>query len=251
MVFIEKDYRDPSTGEPQSALFEHSLNLAKDIVIEAVNPLPHPWLDAHRNTYLPGVRRYLPDSDFSRSEGIGNPKDFRWVVNLGDHELHGKPLTVTTPPKSRIFINDGLLYTEKLPDEHFATVLLEDASQKLFGRMAHYIGLDIIAPKVLIGNKDAAAFALEPSQDVSYRITIENRCLRPAESNTAVKLLEDGLSDFVFYYETISAPDGKKFDFQSVERNEGITEFGTPLVDNAEFSLCGIPDPCHPALPGP
>lgn len=248
------------------------LDLGDFIKIEVTNPVKNGVELYHNNN----VR-------FERESDQGDPKDFRWMIDLESELYHGRSVVID-PGRSQLlhpifFITSGLMYTlARDGEEHpSARVRWDDAAARRFtshtpdrddfrlvGKVGHMLGVDLLTEnpadsKVMFSlvNEEGYAisggptFELEGGTDVKYEIIIGNVC--PEEMDCG-EMPEDE-TDFRFYYNVISDPDGMKFDLRFVKDIESIGEEGLgsfggeviPLRENAELGLDGCPQACHPS----
>lgn len=247
---------DPKTGEQiGSKLFSHSPDKSQNIKIEAVNPA---ITDIKRKP--DGVEKYEPAVEFDRVRDVGDPKDFRWIIDLegeqfGGQKLALKPHPSVTEPKQLgpiITVNNGVVYTEKRSDEKFAVISINNGAgqPQLLGRLAYKIGVDITCNvqnggAVLLKQEDTEIRLppLNAGPNQRYLITIENFC-PPSEE------LREG-TDFRFIFDAISNQNGERFDLQRVVENGGRGDVSETLANHPDFSLDAEEQPCMGGLVNP
>jgi hypothetical protein len=197
----EEPYKDP-----------YDLNDGNEVTIETENPTE------------PGVRTFPSDPDkypeiypFDRDHDIGDPEDFRWILDLQGPLLHGDALTLRRGEESyrcrpRIFVQHGIFYTHsKTPQRYTRYPLRGQTGYVYLGKLADKVGADIVCDplhgRVTVKITDMETFTLEANDDLKtrYRIDISNLC-DPSRPNCPTE------SDFPKYYTVASDVDNIEFD---------------------------------------
>ena len=197
-----------------STNIDHKLDLERDIKIEVINPVER------------YVQKYTP-ARFRRLTDTGDREDFRWVSDLEGSELHKHKLNPNKDRgrrkpdklKLRLFITDGMLYTERKSEKLFARVRWDRKRvPTYFGRVAERVGVDIVCKDgadsaVVLKNLGSSpgGVKLPKESNTWYEIVVKTSC------EYSIGQEAEG-SDFRRYYDLISDPDGKKYDLQLIER---------------------------------
>jgi hypothetical protein len=205
-----------------------------------------------------GIEKYENHSvEFDPTRDLGDPKDYRWIINLEDKKFGGHKLKLKPPASETeairlgpvITVAHGKVYTEKRSDEKFAVISLDksDHEPPLLGRIAYRIGVDVTCDErnggavflSKVGDQNQP-LPLMAKPNKRYQITFENFC--PPSEET-----RDG-TDFRFVYDVISNGDEnrveERFDLQRVVENDGRGNAEDTLASNPDFSLDMFPQPC-------
>jgi len=225
-----------------------SQRLGHDLTIDAVNPAPG------------GAVPYTTDViAFNRKADTGDPEDFRWITDLAGSEFHSSPLrlnwdvSASTPAEigPKLTIRHGTFYTALRTDYNFARVtqtangiaLPLNSNPEFLGRIGCVIGADIecLDGAVVLRGADfpGGSLALKKEPGVHYTINIDNDCDSPVNVGDA--------TDFLLYYNVLSAPGGAQFDLVRVIENAGNAR-GTTVIPNTTFSLDTRPQICTPSM---
>lgn len=153
-------------------------------------------------------------------------RDFRWTLNLYRPEFGRQPQA--RPDLERrmqtVYITNGVMYTEKLTDEIFASESLNNNNSRTpIGRVAYRVGVDIKLEKgdaVCLSNYALRAegqqqnreaqggeLRLEFKEGTRYQVTIENLCAPPFPPPPMASR-----SDFHAYFEQVLTGSKEKFD---------------------------------------
>jgi hypothetical protein len=225
------------------------------------------------------VTRYFNNADPPvRNSDKGDPKDFRWLIDLESDLYHNKQITVGPEGRDRLhpvfFIASGSMYTlAKADGEDFsARVRWDDEAarrlaqgkpapgdSRLVGNVGQRLGIDLLTKnpsgsKVILSSVDrngqpisgGATLELPGGPGVKYEISIRNLC--PAEQDCPE--INDNVeeTDFRSYYEIISDPQGLKFDFKRVRAIKSLNgPIVIPIEEDPNLGLDGCPLACHAA----
>lgn len=184
---------------------------------------------------IDGFEIYKP-GDFDRL-GSADVNDFRWILNM--NTLHDKtilnPNTETRYPIARIYVGNGLFYTQKLDRNLLFEKIEKDANgtpanREILGNVAETIGVKIegeaVSVTVRIGGQEETHL-LQRVAGLPFRIEIKNMDY----SDNAV------YSDMADYYRYLSSPQGNQVDLAPIiEGGDETAEGGS--VNHIEF--------CHP-----
>lgn len=163
--------------------------------------------------------------------------DFRWIVNM--NALHGDTSLIPTAqgryPITKIYIGNGLFYTQRLDTNLFFEKVKRDADgaetgREVFGNVGETIGVKIEGDEVSFTIRHGGAeetHALRRVEGLPFRIEIKNMDY----NDNAV------YSDMDDYYSYLSNPDGNQFDLAPLVEDDGDTADGGS-VNQEEF--------CHP-----
>lgn len=178
-----------------------------------------------------GYEVYKP-GDFDRLDSP-DPNDFRWIVNM--NSLHGDaPLVTTTEdryPLTKIYIANGLFYTQKLDTNLFFESVAKDASgetkaREVFGNVGETIGVKIEAEEVSftirIGDREET-HSLKRVEGLPFRIEIKNMDY----SADAIS------SDMPDYYKYVASAAGDQIEL-------------SPIVEDADADSVNTVEFCHP-----
>ncbi len=238
---------DPKTGEQiGSKLLSHSLNKKQNIKITAEKPKTE-RVKRHENR---GV-------EFDLERDLGDPKDFRWIVDLegekfDNQKLQLRPHPSVASPKQLgplITVSSGVVYTAKRSDEKFALISMNNSARqpRLLGRIAHKIALDIVcddrnggAVRLSNAGSGNALPPLKAEPNKRYLIAFDNVC-PPSEE------LREG-TDFRFIFDAASNQTGERFDLQRVVENGGRGNIEAGLPGHSDFSLDSEPFVCMGGL---
>jgi hypothetical protein len=163
--------------------------------------------------------------------------DFRWIVNM--NALHGDaPLSPTAQgrhPLTKIYIGNGLFYTQRLDTNLFFEKVGRDAGgaetgREVFGNVGETVGVKIEGDEVSLTIRHGGAeetHSLKRVEGLPFRIEIKNMDY----NDNAV------YSDMDDYYSYMSHPAGNQFDLAPLVEDDGETADGGS-VNQEEF--------CHP-----
>ncbi|MBD0369808.1 MAG: hypothetical protein ICV60_03070 [Pyrinomonadaceae bacterium] len=171
--------------------------------------------------------------------GSADTKDFRWLVRM--ESLHGNGDALLNPtgqprhPLTKIYIGNGLFYTQKLDTNLFFEKVEVDASGRrrepqAFGNVGETMGVKIEAEEVSftirIGGREES-HTLKRIEGLPFRIEIKNMDY----SGSGV------YSDMEDYYGYLASPDGTRVDLSPVVE-ETAAKGGS--VNQVDF--------CHPIV---
>jgi hypothetical protein len=230
-------------GEPiESKLLSHSLDEQRNIKVTAEKP------------GTSGVEKYENRSlEFDPERDLGDPKDFRWIIDLegekfGGQKLELKPHHSVAMPKKLgpvITVSHGKVYTEKRSDEKFAVISVNNGVRQpeFLGRIAHRIGVDIrcddqnggAVSLSNAGGKNSLSLKAEPNK--RYLITFDNLCPPSDELR--------GGTDFRYIFDAVSNQNGEQFDLQRVVENGGRGNSDEAIAGHPDFSLDAQEQPCQ------
>jgi hypothetical protein len=174
--------------------------------------------------------------DFDRL-GSADVNDFRWLVSM--NALHGgadlKPTAKPAYPLTKIYVGNGLFYTNQLDRNLFFEKVEKDesgaaAKREAFGNVGETLGVKIEAADVIftirIGGREET-HTLKRVEGLPYRIVFSNM-------DTSANAVYSDMPD---YYKYISSGTGRQFDF-------------TPVLDEdaAEGGSVNQEDFCHPIV---
>jgi hypothetical protein len=209
---------------------DHCLDLKKNICVDAIN------------SSINGVVRYIPYSpgggfsEFDRAKDIGDPHDFRWILDLEGPEFHGHRMTSTGKPfKSNIFISSGIMYTAEKTEERFGRITLcppGNPDPRFLGKGADVVGIDLICnvgkkSGIVLKDKCGKSVCLPKETGVHYEIRFENNCVKPLTSP----------SDFQLYYNAFKDSNKVVYDLVRVV-----------ISDDNDHHFDGMTEACNGAL---
>ncbi len=240
IIDIHEITMDEKTGEYEGSRLIHQSRVDSNINI--------------KNSESNRVKQDIYDQVvFDRKLDLGEPRDFRWIINLEGEEFGGKEMKIKAipgaPPKRLgpiITIKDGVIYTERRSDEKFAVISLcnTESKPKYLGRMAYRVGVDIILNNGAVvvlrtGNPADELPALENKPLTKYHINIENIC-HPTEPR------REG-TDFRYIFDVVRNEDDERFDLLRIVENRGCGGVEDFLAGRADFSLDSDMQPCNGA----
>lgn len=219
------------------------LSMERDIRIEIVNPA------AHDLTYEPG--------EFNRRVDVGDPNNFRWVVDIEGDEMHRKHLSMKpatgrwAPPFQRILITDAMFRTLSKSSSEFARLRIApppSGGSSFLGRVAEGVCAELFCREsddsavVLRNQGEDGGIVLPMNAGVlGYEIDFMN--MRPVDP----LLGPDDKSDFVLFYSVLNDPDGTEYDLRLVTDDKKI---GRPIDDDPERLFDGPHVVCDPVFLG-
>jgi hypothetical protein len=222
---------------------EHNFNLNNDLTIEAIHPLKG------------GAKPYLQPG-FNRPKNDGDPEDFKWLTDLEGEEFHDCRLDIKLQRagerpealRSLLYINHGDFYSYLKSTELYVRVPYQKPSPEVFlGKTSHIVGVDISCSDegrsgVLLKDKTTgdelflSKFRDEDDEILRYEIIFNNLCLTPTSVSE---------SDFVLYYQLLSAPDNVMFDLRKAVKQSERYPSGKSIVGTG-LILDGRPIVCDP-----
>ena len=220
--------------------------LGSDILIKVVNQ--------NAPITAAGIEPFSESPVFNRVQGIGDQNDFRWIVDLEGEELHDRqldllPTTFSSAPRlsPKIFISEGVIYTELATDERLA--LMSDGVQgNEFGPVAIKIGVDLFLEDggelQMWGKRGPITTqlaTLKKKANTKYHINVENLCTVEGDAPG---------TDFSLFYDIVHDPTNSRFDFRRIVENLGQGNPKDYLTANPLFSLDNNPLICVGALLG-
>jgi hypothetical protein len=179
--------------------------------------------------------------NFDRAEDSGDPKDFRWLLNLEGEEFGNQKLkNVKGGPLAPIItVTDGKVYSDCLSDVKFKLYSPNNSGfqDQLVGRIAFKVGVDINLEE-LEGESVSLSFKgaenekvppLKRDQSTRYLIAFNNRCSDTEKPEVG--------TDFRLVFDRVSNASGDKFDLQRVVENGGRSAAEDTFPGNPDFSL--------------
>ena len=228
----------------------------------------------------PGVKPYRNDNyqengqvvAFDRVQDTGDPKDFRWMIDLESPPFHNGAITFGADPSSAqpkvlkpvIIVETGTMYTlQKVDEGEKASRVRFDAgaapnNQVFVGRVGHALGIDMLCQaigesKLIISNVDedgqeipgAPRIELPGGPGVKYEVIIRNICTDcPPDAPAIVPATG---TDFRFYYDAVHHPAGERFDLRRAVSINLLPPGAEPVIDVPGLGLDGDPQACHGA----
>lgn len=186
------------------------------------NSLNDVWTFELPGSIQQGVSFYQKGA-FDRKAGIGDPRDFRWAVDLEGKEFYNQQLTTKQNqlgPVMRVTSGEFYTKTRTLP-------LLRNKGNgtfEYFGRAADEIatgwngdGGDVVLRS---GKSGKEILRLKAKPGTSYEIVVENEYMTEAHAAN---------SHFGYYYQLITKPRDEWYDFKVADdtehRHHAITRF--------------------------
>ncbi|HKY03478.1 MAG TPA: hypothetical protein VJQ56_01245 [Blastocatellia bacterium] len=178
---------------------------------------------------------------FSRLDGLDDPNDFRWIVQLDGREFHNRPLPVFRDVfKPIITLNSGLFYTayripvKKIPPRDRQPSA--STTRTIPTRVAWFTGVNIYLnadnPEATLSYFDdtgtAKSIKIKNDPGVAYLGYIFN--LASAGSH-----FHEDESDFQYYYDAFDVPLRERFDIRGA--SEAAASVSTTSVIVSESSV--------------
>lgn len=191
-----------------------------------------------------GVRFYQSEP-FDRNSGVGDEKDFRWLIDLEGKEFYDRHLaTKSEQPALVLRMSGGDFYTKKrtLP-------LMRkkgDGRFQYFGRVADELATDISLDEgdIVLRSEKAGReiLRLTARPETTYEITIENAFVGDHHMSSS-------LNHFRYYYGLVTEPQAEWYEFRAVKgadfasarlRMASHVTSVAPLNDEAPCMLIGL-----------
>jgi hypothetical protein len=251
---------------PTEHVFAELPSLEHNIKIEVSHPT-QPGIEPYRN-YNYQVNGQA--EAFDRTLDKGDPKDFRWMIDLENPPFHNGAITFGADPSSQqpkvlkpvITVPTGTMYTlEKVgPDQATSRVRFDDGAppndQVFVGKVGHALGIDMLCQaidesKLIISNVDANGQAipgmprieLPGGAGVRYEIAIRNLCT-DCPPDPQIGIPATG-TDFRFYYDVVHHQGGERFDLRRAVSMDLLPADAQPVPEVPGLGLDGDPQACH------
>jgi len=151
---------------------------------------------------------YFGEDDYG-ALSIDDPRDFRWLIDFENRELHGEGVTVLHPESlsPRIYVKDGVFHTARRTRRTFDRVHRASQERKYYGALAHVVGANVHLEReqegvLTIGAEDEMRLTFPYDPYTSYKIGFVNGPEPPAPPHR----------DFSHYYKVLETEDGKTYD---------------------------------------
>jgi hypothetical protein len=185
---------------------------------------------------------------FDRKAGIGDPKDFRWALDIEGTEFYDEQVTIKENQLGPILnLTSGEFYTRAR-----SRPLMRrqgDGTYQHFGSVAEEIAADLLnieGDVVLRSAKSGKEIVrLSRKPDTTYEIILENQPV--TEGHTA------GMSSdhFQYYYNVIAKPKSEWFEFKIAASKETASNEFRVIPARHVSTPPGTPDvPCQPTVMG-
>jgi hypothetical protein len=252
---ISVDRVNPN-GTLTPKLTDYPLTRASDISIVVTDPI------RLGSTTFPET---FAGHTFDRLRDVGDPEDFRWIMDLQGEDFHGPHLRLKrggggdTLLRPRITVPSAIFYTQdKTPTRFRRFRHPEDPGQRPIGKLADRVGADILCHPdakgqklvtVKIAGKDDLPLYRNTKEGRGFRyaIKITNLCRRPGSG----KPLCGDQSDFPSYYKVAEDEDGIQYDLGTMHPDgdpdgiNPITHFNERhFPEFANFKSNGPPQNC-------
>lgn len=214
----------------------YEINPKEDLQIIALNPKPS----------ATPIYEYNGAELFDRPKNLGDPEDFRWIIDLEGNEFHkGKLNPKRDGYKSKLFLTHGVFYTLTKTFEFYGKKVTKGMGRgnppNFLGKLAHNVGIDIVCDKVngsviFKNNRSQNQLALPRELGCRYEIAIENSCDEHDQTHT---------SDFPLLYRAVSDPKGLEFDLVTAVPQGHAWATAEAFTDNRSFFLDGEPEVCN------
>ena len=180
---------------------------------------------------------------FDRKRGIGDDRDFRWIVDLEGEEFYNNPLSIKTALLGPIIgIPTGMFYTRTKTGPFLRKQ--GDRAFEDFGSIADDIAVDIWLDygAAILKADNSELLRLKKEPHTTYELIIENTPFHR-------QLLSSTADHFHYYYDLIGEQEGGRFSFTSklglplrIMKSEGRYSFapaGTTLAPEPAPFKCG------------
>lgn len=235
-------FKITGSGTPTPVTFNHIPGRNIEIVTNATETLT--------------LKRFPPSGSFDGPGNVGDPNDYRWIVDLEGRQFHSGGVEARPDiPRSglqkhhkhKVFIDGGELYTVSKTIERYERVR-NPQDILILGKLGLAVGINIPRNfdglnKVTIRNEGASpnAVPLDREIGVRYEVRLKHICT----------VDEPGI-DFDLYYEVLQAKDGTQFTILTENAPiPPLTETGEP-ISNEQGPLRGANEPqvCNAVLIG-
>jgi hypothetical protein len=218
-------------GTLTSMLSDYALMRDNDISIVVTDPV------RSESTTFPET---FAGHTFDRVRDIGDPEDFRWIMDLQGEDFHGEHLRLKrggaqeTYLRPRISVPSAIIYTlDKTPTKYRRFKYPDDPTQRPIGKIADRVGADILCRPDAHGQK-LVQLKIAGYRDYDlyrntadgngfrYSVKISNLCRRTGEP------LCGDQSDFPAYYKVSEDEDGIQYDLGTMHP-EGDPDGKNPI----------------------
>ena len=190
------------------------------------NLLNDSWSLEFTNTTKRGISLYQGGA-FDRKAGIGDPRDFRWAVDIEGAEFYNQQVAIKEKQLGPILrMTSGEFYTKGKSRPVMRRQ--GDGTFQLFGSIAEEIAADFVTrgDVVLRSAKSGKEILRLPAKPGStYEIVVENLPENDAH-------MASSSDHFQYYYQVIDKPKTEWFEFKIADR--GVT---AALSDSNEFRV--------------
>jgi len=178
---------------------------------------------------------YYQNGVFDRKKGVGDNRDFRWLIDLEGEEFYGRKLATDRQRMGvEVKFSNGEFYakTTTRPLER----RIGDKTFEYFGRVAQEIATDVFLEGgdfVLTSQASGKEILrLKQKPDTTYELVFDN-------SPPPMQHSELGTNHFQYYYEFFPMPKSEWYEFRVIPpavvqtglkgRNLNLVEFAHPL----------------------
>jgi len=178
---------------------------------------------------------YYQNGVFNRKKGVGDNRDFRWLIDLEGEEFYGRKLATDRQHMGvEVKFSNGEFYakTTTRPLER----RIGDKTFEYFGRVAQEIATDVFLESgdfVLTSQASGKEILrLKQKPDTTYELVFDN-------SPPPMQHSELGTNHFQYYYEFFPMPKSEWYEFRVIPpavvqtglkgRNLNLVEFAHPL----------------------
>jgi len=178
---------------------------------------------------------YYQNGVFDRKKGVGDNRDFRWLIDLEGEEFYGRKLATDRQHMGvEVKFSNGEFYakTTTRPLER----RIGDKTFEYFGRVAQEIATDVFLEGgdfVLTSQASGKEILrLKQKPDTTYELVFDN-------SPPPMQHSELGTNHFQYYYEFFPMPKSEWYEFRVIPpavvqtglkgRNLNLVEFAHPL----------------------
>lgn len=217
-----------------------------DVPLPTVNDLVNDsWSVEFTSPMKPGIGFYQKGA-FDRKAGIGDPRDFRWALDIEGTEFYNEQVTIKENQLGPIVrLTSGEFYTKVR--SHPTMRKQGDGTFQYFGSIAdeiaadfHVTGGDVVLRSAKSG-KEILRLAKKPA--TTYEIILENQ---PVTEGHMASMASDP-DHFQYYYQVIAKPKTEWYGFKFAA--PGVTAAG----DSNEFRVISAshvsPPPGTPSIP--
>ena len=179
---------------------------------------------------------------FDRKAGIGDPRDFRWAVDIEGAEFYNQQVTIKENQLGPILrMTSGEFYTKSKSRPVMRRQ--GDRTFQLFGSIAEEIAADFVTrgDVVLRSVKSGKEILLLPAKSGStYEIIFENQPI--TEGHMAS--MASNSDHFQYYYQVIAKPKTEWFEFKIADPTAALSDSNQFRVISASYvSPPPAPDP--------
>jgi len=182
-----------------------------------------------------GVSFYQSGS-FDRKSGVGNSRDFRWLIDLEGADFYNRKLQPNTSQLGVSFhIHSGEFYTKTM-----TLPLMRrrgDGTFEFFGRAAQEIAIDVFLEDgdMILRSEQSGTemFRLKEKPDTTYEVVIEN--VPASQDHMAMSV-----NHFQYYYRLFPMARTDWYEFKVADRG---TSLATSDVTKPTFTLASYLSP--------